>query len=130
MRHMGKVAISTENAPAPVANFAQAVRKGNILQLAGQVAFEPGTNKIVGDTVGDQTRQTFKNLTAVLEAAGASWDDVVMTRVYLTETGHFAEFNQVYNELIGEPYPARTTVYVGLPAGLLVEIDLLAVLGD
>ncbi|QFU91474.1 RidA family protein [Amycolatopsis sp. YIM 10] len=128
---MGKVAISTENAPTPVANFAQAVRKGNILQLAGQVAFEPGTNKIVGDSVGEQTRQTFKNLTAVLEAAGASWDDVVMTRAYLTDTAHFAEFNEVYNELIGEPaFPARTTVYVGLPAGLLVEIDLLAVIGD
>ncbi|AXB48490.1 RidA family protein [Amycolatopsis albispora] len=128
---MGKVAISTENAPTPVANFAQAVRKGNILQLAGQVAFEPGTNKIVGDSVGEQTRQTVKNLTAVLEAAGASWDDVVMVRAYLTDTGHFAEFNEVYNELIGgEPFPARTTVYVGLPAGLLVEIDVLAVIGD
>ena len=126
---MGKVAITTENAPKPVAAFAQASRKGNILQVAGQVAFDPATGAIVGESVAEQTRQTFKNLEAVLAAAGSSFDDVVMVRVYLTDTAHFGPFNEVYNELIGEaPHPARTTVYVGLPAGLLVEIDVLAVL--
>jgi enamine deaminase RidA (YjgF/YER057c/UK114 family) len=84
----------------------------------------------VGESVAEQTRQTFKNLEAVLAAAGSSFDDVVMVRVYLTDTGHFGEFNETYNALLTEPYPARTTVYVGLPAGLLVEIDVLAVLGD
>jgi enamine deaminase RidA (YjgF/YER057c/UK114 family) len=66
----------------------------------------------------------------VLAAARSSFDDVVMVRVYLTDTGHFGEFNKTYNTLLEEPYPARTTVYVGLPAGLLVEIDVLAVPGD
>jgi 2-iminobutanoate/2-iminopropanoate deaminase len=127
---MGKVAITTENAPKPVAAFAQASRKGNILQVAGQVAFDPATGAIVGESVTEQTRQTFKNLEAVLAAAGSSFGDVVMVRVYLTDTGHFGEFNETYNALLTEPYPARTTVYVGLPAGLLVEIDVLAVLGD
>ncbi|GHE86547.1 reactive intermediate/imine deaminase [Amycolatopsis deserti] len=125
---MPKVAISTDNAPKPAANYSPAVRKGNILQLAGQVPFDPKTGEVVGTSVGEQTRQVFKNLEAVLTEAGAGWEDVVMVRAYLTDTGHFAEFNEVYNELIPEPYPARTTVYVGLPKGLLVEIDLLAVL--
>ena len=125
---MGKVAITTENAPKPVAAFAQASRKGNILQVAGQVAFDPATGAIVGDTGAEQTRQTIKNVEAVLEAAGSSFDDVVMVRVYLTDTSHFAELNETYNTLFKEPYAARTTVYVGLPVGLLVEIDVLAVL--
>jgi reactive intermediate/imine deaminase len=127
---MSKVAISIENAPKPVAAYAQAARKGNILQVAGQVAIDAATGAVAGETVAEQTHQTFKNLEAVLEAAGASFDDVVMVRVYLTDTGHFREFNETYNQLLEEPYPARTTVYVGLPAGLLVEIDVLAVLGD
>ncbi|WP_020672014.1 RidA family protein [Amycolatopsis nigrescens] len=125
---MGKVAISTDNAPKPVANFSQAVRKGNILQVAGQVAFHPETGDVVGTTVAEQTKQTMKNIGAILAAAGASLDDLVMVRVYLTDTAHFAEFNETYNALVSEPYSARTTVYVGLPAPLLVEIDALAVL--
>jgi 2-iminobutanoate/2-iminopropanoate deaminase len=125
---MTKVAISTENAPKPVAAYAQASRKGNILQVAGQVGIDPAIGEVVGTGVAEQTRQTFRNIEAVLEAAGASLDDVVMMRVYLTDTAHFAEFNETYNALVREPYPARTTVYVGLPQGLLVEIDALAVL--
>lgn len=125
---MAKVAISTENAPKPVAAYAPGSRKGNILQVAGQVAVDPKTGEVAGTTVGEQARQVFANVEAVLEAAGSSFDDVVMVRVYLTDTAHFAEFNEVYNQLVNEPYAARTTVYVGLPTGLLVEIDALAVL--
>ncbi|WP_033296092.1 RidA family protein [Amycolatopsis jejuensis] len=125
---MGKTAITTANAPTPPAKFSQAVRKGNILQVAGQVAFDPATGAIVGDDIAGQTRQTFRNIEAVLAEAGSSWADAMMVRVYLTDTSHFAAFNEVYDELIGEaPQPGRTTVYVGLPAGLLVEIDVLAV---
>lgn len=125
---MTKVAISTENAPKPVAAYSQASRKGNILQVAGQVGIDPAVGEVAGPGVAEQTRQTFRNIEAVLEAAGASLDDVVMMRVYLTDTDHFAEFNETYNALVREPFPARTTVYVGLPQGLLVEIDALAVL--
>ncbi|MBP2473303.1 reactive intermediate/imine deaminase [Crossiella equi] len=128
---MAKTEIRTENAPTPVANFSQGVRKGNILQVAGQVAFDPATGDIVGTTVAEQTRQTLKNVAAVLEAGGASYADVVMFRVYLTDVSHFGEMNAVYNEILTEgPFAGRTTVYVGLPAGLLVEIDALAVVGD
>jgi enamine deaminase RidA (YjgF/YER057c/UK114 family) len=114
------------------------VRKGNILQVAGQVGFLPAVPgqppAPAGPTLREQTLQTLANVEAVLTEGGASWEDVVMVRVYLTDTGHFAEFNEIYDEyltgtagLTGPP-AARTTVYVGLPAGLLVEIDALAVL--
>jgi len=123
-----KTEIRTDDAPIPVAAFAQGVRKGNILQIAGQVGIDPATGKVVGTTVAEQARQTLRNIAAVLAAGGASVDDVVMMRVYLTDTAHFGELNDAYNEFVTAPYPARTTVYVGLPAGLLVEIDALAVL--
>ncbi|ASR37114.1 reactive intermediate/imine deaminase [Prauserella marina] len=126
---MTNVAISTENAPEPVAAYSQARRKGNILQIAGQVGMDPETKR-VPEGVAAQTRQVFANIEAILEAAGASFADVVMMRVYLTDTAHFAELNETYNALVLEPRPARTTVYVGLPEGLLVEIDALAVLDD
>ncbi|AHH99842.1 RidA family protein [Kutzneria viridogrisea] len=126
---MPKTEIRTDEAPTPVAAFSQAVRKGNVLQVAGQVAFDP-TGAIVGETVAEQTRQTLRNVNTVLAAAGASMDDVVMLRVYLTDTDHFAEMNEAYGEFMSAPFPARTTVYVGLPKGLLIEIDALAVLGD
>ncbi|GGM70644.1 reactive intermediate/imine deaminase [Longimycelium tulufanense] len=127
---MPKTAICTEDAPLPVAKFSQGVRKGDILQVAGQVPFDPATGAIVGDSVAEQTRQALRNVQAVLDAAGASMDDVVMLRVYLTDTAHFAEMNEAYAEFVEDPCPARTTVYVGLPEGLLVEIDALAVLGE
>ncbi len=127
-RPMAKTEIHTEHAPTPVAAFAQGVRKGNILQIAGQVGIDPATGKVVGPTVGEQARQTLRNLVAVLEAAGSSMADVVMMRVYLTDTAHFTDLNEAYGEFVTAPYPARTTVYVGLPTGLLVEIDALAVL--
>jgi reactive intermediate/imine deaminase len=124
---MPKIEIRTSAAPMPIAKFSQGVRKGNIVQVAGQVAFDAATGAIVGDTVKEQTAQTLRNVAAVLEAAGASFDDVVMLRVFLTDTAHFGEMNEAYGEFMTEPYSARTTVYVGLPAGLLVEIDALAV---
>lgn len=126
---MSKVAISTDDAPTPPAAFSQGCRKGNLLQVAGQVAFDPKTGELVGKSVAEQTRQTFRNIEAVLAAAGSSLDDVIMIRVYLTDTAHFAEFNDVYNTLVTEPYSARTTVYVDLPEGILLEVDALAVLG-
>lgn len=104
------------------------IRKGNILQVAGQVSLDPATGEIVGTTVAEQTVQCFTNIQAILEAGGASFDDVMMVRVYLTDPTHFAELNGAYAAFLAEPYPARTTVYVGLPPGFLVEIDALAVL--
>ena len=125
---MPKTAITTPDAPRPVASYSQAVRKGPILQVAGQGPTDPATGEYVAGGIVEQTRRTLDNVVAILTAAGASFDDVVMTRVYLTDTGDFAGMNEVYTSYVAEPFPARTTVYVGLPAGMLVEIDVLAVL--
>jgi reactive intermediate/imine deaminase len=124
-----KIAIRTAKAPRPAATYSQGVLKGGILQVAGQVPVEPATGLIVGETVGEQTRQALQNVQAVLEEAGSGFGDVVMLRVYLTRREDFAEMNAVYEEFVSEPYPARTTVFVGLAEGLLVEIDALAVVG-
>jgi 2-iminobutanoate/2-iminopropanoate deaminase len=131
---MPKTAITTADAPAPVASYSQAVRKGNVLQVAGQGPADPATGEFAGSTVAEQTQQTLRNVQAILRAAGADFDDVLMMRVYLTDVADFAAMNEVYSTFVGDgvtaPFPARTTVYVGLPAGMLVEIDALAVLGD
>lgn len=130
-----KTAITPAGHTTPPARFSHGVRKGNILQVAGQVGFGPAVPgrapAPVGPGLREQTLQTLANVQAVLEEGGSSWEDVVMIRVYLTDTAHFPEFNALFDEffagLKGAP-AARTTVYVGLPAGLLVEIDALAVL--
>lgn len=131
-----KTAITPATHTAPPAKFSHGVRKGNILQVAGQVGFLPAVEgrppTPAGPGLREQTLQTLANVQAILEEGGASWEDVVMMRIYLTDTAHFAELNAIYNEfftpLVQVP-AARTTVYVGLPAGLLIEIDALAVLG-
>jgi 2-iminobutanoate/2-iminopropanoate deaminase len=125
---MSTRAIQTDRAPQPVASYSQAVQAGNLLQVAGQVGIDPATGELVGDEVGEQTRQTLDNLVAVLEAAGATLRDVIMVRVYLTDQAHFAAMNEIYAGFVGEPFPARTTVFVGLAEGMLVEIDALAVI--
>lgn len=122
----------------PPAAFSHGVRKGNILQVAGQVGFLPAVEgqapTVAGPALREQTLQTLANVASVLREGGASWDDVMMIRVYLTDTDHFAEMNEIYNAYfeeqgLKEAPAARTTVYVGLPEGLLIEIDALAVLG-
>lgn len=127
---MPKTAITTEDAPRPAASYNQAVRAGNILQVAGQGPGDPATGKLVGDTVEEQTERTLENVSAILRAAGASLDDVVMMRVYLTRNDDFPGMNEVYARYVKEPFPARTTVFTGLGAGMLVEIDAMAVLED
>ncbi|MFJ8847335.1 RidA family protein [Streptomyces cyaneofuscatus] len=135
-----KTALTPSTHTTPPAKFSHGVRKGNILQVAGQVGFLPadrdGTGRAptpAGPTLREQTLQTFANVKAILEEGGASWDDVMMMRVYLTDVDHFAEMNEIYNAYFAEQNlkeapSARTTVYVGLPKGLLIEIDALAVL--
>ena len=133
-----KTALTPPTHAAPPAAFSHGVRKGNILQVAGQVAFLPAEEgrlcAVAGPGLREQTLQTLANVKAVLTEGGASWDDVMMIRVYLTDTAHFAEMNEFYDAYFAEqaltrPPAARTTVYVGLPPGLLIEIDALAVLG-
>ena len=112
--------------PPPAGPYTPAVRIGSIVAGSGQVGMT--ADGVVLDGVAAQTRQAFTNLLAHLASAGAGADDVISVRVFLTEVEHFAEMNEVYREFFTDPYPARSTIYVGLPPGLLVEIDALAVL--
>jgi reactive intermediate/imine deaminase len=127
---MGKQAIVTDDAPKPVANYSQAVRSGSLVAVAGQVGVDPATGSLVSEDVAEQTRQTLTNVTKVLAAAGASMADVIMIRVYLTSLEHFDAMNKVYEQFVTEPYPSRTTVFVGLGPGMLVEVDALAATGS
>jgi reactive intermediate/imine deaminase len=131
-----KTAILTEKAPAPAHSFSQAVRKGPFIQVSGQGPVDPATNEYVhrGDLTG-QTHRTLHNVLAIIEAAGATFADVVMLRVYLTTRDDFAEMNEAYQAFVTEhsgdsPLPCRTTVITGLPREeMLIEIDALAVVG-
>ncbi|WP_036965243.1 RidA family protein [Promicromonospora kroppenstedtii] len=129
-----KTAISTPDAPAPAHTFHQGVRKGPFVQVSGQGPMDPATNQYVheGD-VAAQTTRTLENVRAIVEAAGATFDDVVMLRVYLTKREDFAIMNEAYGEFVtqhcpGGVLPSRTTVFTGLPREeMLVEIDALAI---
>ncbi|MDQ3402372.1 MAG: RidA family protein [Actinomycetota bacterium] len=127
---MPRTAVIPPDTILPALPLSPGVRKGAIVQTSGQVSVDLATDELVGTTVAEQTRQVMRNVLAVLAAGGATESDIVMLRVYLTDVGHFAEMNTAYAEFLNDPLPARTTVYVDLPAGLLVEIDALAVLGD
>lgn len=123
---MSRVAGETTEAPRPAGPYSQSSRVGNVVQSAGQVGRTPDGTMLEGVTA--QTAQALDNVFAALAASGAAESDIVSVRVYLTDTAHFAEMNEAYASAFSEPYPSRTTVYVGLPAGYIVEIDALAVL--
>ncbi|MGZ0150904.1 RidA family protein [Kribbella sp. WER1] len=130
-----KSAVSTTDAPPPMPVFSQGVRKGNILQVSGQGSVDPASGDFVfaGDVKG-QTTRVLQNIEAILKAGGASIDDVVMLRVYLTQREDFGAMNEAYAEFVSTRtpsgvLPSRTTVFTGLPLpDMLVEIDALAVL--
>lgn len=129
-----KTVVLTQNAPAPAHVFSQGVKKGGLFQVSGQGAVDPASNEYIGaGDVRAQTRRTLENVKAILEAGGASVEDVIMFRVYLTTRDDFPAMNEVYGEFIAEnvpsgALPSRTTVFVDLPHEvMLVEIDALAV---
>ncbi|MBA0044824.1 Rid family detoxifying hydrolase [Mycobacteroides sp. LB1] len=122
-----KTQIETALAPRPIGAYSQGVRIGNTIQVSGQVGLHPATSSLAGETTYGQAVQTLRNVRAILQEADADFDDVLMLRVYLQSPGAFAELNRAFEETLSEPYPARTTLYGGLPPGVLVEIDALAV---
>lgn len=132
---MNKTRVTTDGAPAPAHTFSQGVRKGPIVQVSGQGPVDPTSNAYVfaGD-VAAQTTRTLQNVLAIVEASGASFDDIVMLRVYLTKREDFAAMNEAYGAFVAANtpsgvLPSRTTVFTGLPREeMLVEIDALAVL--
>ncbi|AMW20431.1 RidA family protein [Mycobacteroides chelonae] len=123
---MAKAQIETSAAPDPVGAYSQAVRIGDTLQVSGQVGINAQTRSLAGETVYAQAVQTLRNIEAILNAAGADFGDVLMLRVFLNAPEGFAELNKAFEDTISKPYPARTTLFGGLPPGLLVEIDALA----
>ena len=119
--------ISTENAPAAVGPYSQAIRIGKLLYTAGQIALVPATGKMLEGDVSAQAEQVLNNLTAVLEAGGSSLANVVKTTVFLTDMGNYAAMNEVYSRFFGDSKPARSAVAVAaLPLGALVEIEAVA----
>ena len=126
---MANQVIHTENAPAAIGPYSQAVKAGNLLFVSGQVPFVPETMEIVEGDVKAQTAQSLKNLQAILKEAGADFSNVVKTTVFIKDMNEFAQINEVYAEYFGENKPARACVEVArLPKDVNVEIELIAVL--
>lgn len=122
--------LHTDNAPAAIGPYAQAVKANGFLFTAGQIPLHPETMEVVGSTVAEQTEQVIANLRAVLAAAGCDFRHVVKTTVFLRDMADFPAMNVVYASAFGETRPARSTVAVlGLPKDVRVEIELVAVLG-
>jgi 2-iminobutanoate/2-iminopropanoate deaminase len=122
-------AVSTPSAPAAIGPYSQAIRAGNLLFVSGQIPLDPGTGAMVSGDITAQTRQVFANLDAILKAAGASFDNVVRTTVYLADMNDFPAMNAVYGEYFASPAPARATVQAArLPRDSRVEIDVIAVI--
>ena len=120
----------TDNAPRAIGPYSQATTHGDLVFTAGQVALDPVTMEVVPGGVTEQTEQVFKNLKAVLESAGSGFDRVLKTSVFLVDMADFAAMNEVYAKYFGTHRPARSTVAVsGLPRGVRVEIDCVAVSG-
>jgi 2-iminobutanoate/2-iminopropanoate deaminase len=128
---MEKHVISSAQAPKALGPYSQAIRWGNILFLSGQVGVDPASGKLVEGGVVDQARQIFKNLAAVLAAAGINSRRLLKTTVFLKDMAHFKAVNDVYAAEVPPPYPARATVAVAeLPLGAEVEIEAIAALAD
>jgi reactive intermediate/imine deaminase len=125
---MSKNAIHSDNAPAAIGTYSQAIRSGDIVFLSGQIPLDPGTMEIVDGDFETRARQVFENLKAVAEAAGGGLDRVVKLTIFLTDLDNFATVNSVMEDYFDQPYPARAAIGVAsLPKGADVEAD--AILG-
>jgi 2-iminobutanoate/2-iminopropanoate deaminase len=120
-------AIVTEKAPKPLGPYSQGVIEGDFIFVAGQGCTNPATGKLELGDVRSETKRTFENIRAILEAAGSSLDHVVNCNVYLRDINEFAAMNEVYATFFVAPFPARTTIQAGaLPGGIAVEIQCIA----
>ena len=116
-------AIHSNQAPAAIGPYSQAVRVGNLVYTSGQIPLDPKTMELV-QGFEEQTVQVFENLKAVIEAAGGSFKDVVKLNIFLTDLSHFAKVNEIMGRYFEQPYPARAAIGVAaLPRGAQVEMD-------
>ena len=128
---MSKNVVHTEQAPAAIGPYSQGVIANGLLFTAGQIALDPITGQVVPGGVTEQAERVLQNLAAILASAGTSWKNVVKTTVFLQDMRDFPTVNEVYARLIGDALPARTTVAVaGLPRGVLVEIEAIAIVDE
>jgi 2-iminobutanoate/2-iminopropanoate deaminase len=128
---MTRRAISTTGAPAAIGPYSQGIVTDGLLFTAGQAALDPATGALVEGGVEPETERVMANLTAVLDAAGCSWGDVVKTTVFLVDMADFPAVNAIYGRFVSDPPPARSTVAVAaLPKGASVEIEAIARLRD
>jgi 2-iminobutanoate/2-iminopropanoate deaminase len=120
-------AVSSDAAPRAIGPYSQAIRAGSFLFVSGQIPLDPSTGTMVEGDIGAQTHRVFANLRAILDAAGATFDNVVRTTVYLADMNDFAVVNEIYGTYFSSPAPARATVQAArLPKDARVEIDLIA----
>lgn len=120
--------ISTDKAPAAIGPYSQAVDLGNMLFISGQIPLDPATQAFVSDDVKEQTEQVMKNIGAILEEAGLSYQHIAKANIYLASMEDFAVVNEVYASFLSEPYPARAAIEVSrLPKDAKVEIEVTAV---
>jgi 2-iminobutanoate/2-iminopropanoate deaminase len=120
--------VSTNNAPAAIGPYSQAIRfQGQMIYTAGQIPIDPATGQVVGVSISEQTERVIRNLAGILDAAGSSLNNVVKTTVYLKNMSEFADMNAVYGRYFDADPPVRSTVEVSrLPKDVLVEIECLA----
>ncbi len=124
---MERKIVNTNEAPAPIGPYNQAVRTGDLLFISGQIALVPGTEQLINSSIADETHQVMKNLQSILHAESISFKNVVKTTIFLSGMEHFAEVNQVYGQYFQSDFPARETVAVkGLPRNVNVEISMIA----
>lgn len=126
---MSRTIIKTDDAPAAIGTYSQAVKCGNTVYLSGQIPLDPKTMTMVNDTIEDEIHQVFRNLRAVAVAAGGGLGDVAKLNVFLTDLAHFAKVNEIMATYFAEPYPARAAIGVAsLPRGARVEADAVMVI--
>jgi 2-iminobutanoate/2-iminopropanoate deaminase len=124
-----KEIVTTEHAPSAIGPYSQAVRSGGLLFASGQIPIDPETGEFVTGGIAEQTEQVLKNVSAILEAAGAGLDQVVKTTVFLANMDDFTAMNEVYGRFFGDKPPARATVQAArLPRDARVEIEAIAVI--
>ena len=124
-----KEIVATERAPRAIGPYSQAVRSGNFLFASGQIPIDPATGEFVAGGITEQTEQVMRNVSAILEAAGAGLQQVVKTTVFLADMDDFTAMNEVYGRFFGEDPPARATVQAArLPRDARVEIEVIAIL--
>jgi 2-iminobutanoate/2-iminopropanoate deaminase len=124
---MAKKIINTENAPAPIGPYNQAVQAGNLLFISGQVALKPGTGELANADIIEETHMVMQNLKAILTEAGVTFDNVVKTTIFLSDMSLFGQVNEIYGKYFSGAFPARETVAVkGLPKNVNVEISMIA----